>query len=181
MGRRPYRLGKRQAFVDQTRATILRAAQEEVAAGDGLSVGRVARKAGVSRITVYNQFGSRSGLLQALSDQVPAPPDQLPVGAGGRDLLERRISAACSAWASHALLFRHLPRSERDDSLNRLLAERLASVDELRAGCSIREAEDVIGALTSFETFDKLYKDGRRSPAAVAEILTRLASGILSD
>jgi hypothetical protein len=51
--------------------------------------------------------------------------------------------------------------------------------DELRPGCSIKEAEDVIAALTSFEIFDRLYKDGRRSPAAVAEILARLASGIL--
>jgi hypothetical protein len=60
------------------------------------------------------------------------------------------------------------------------LAERLAASDELRPGCSIKEAEDVIGALTSFEVFDRLSKDGRRSPAAVAEILGRLASGILA-
>jgi AcrR family transcriptional regulator len=181
MAQRPYRLGKRQASADQTRASILRAAQDEVAAGKGLSVGRVARKAGVSRITVYNQFGSRSGLLDAVSALVPALTDELPADVGARELLERRIAAACSAWAANASLVRHLPRSGRDEGLNRQLAERLAASDQLRAGCSIKEAEDVIGTLTSFETFDRLYKDGRRWPPAVAEILMRLASGILSD
>lgn len=181
MGQRTYHLGKRQALVDLTSDSILRAATEEVAAGKTLSVGRVARKAGVSRITVYNRFGSRSGLLQALSSQIPAPPDELPAAAAARDLLERHISAACSAWAAHASLVRHLPQFRREENtgLNRQLAERLATSDELRPGCSIKEAEDVIAALTSFETFDRLYKDGRRSPAAVAEILARLASGIL--
>jgi hypothetical protein len=64
--------------------------------------------------------------------------------------------------------------------VSRQLAERLAANDELRPGCSIKEAEDVIAALTSFAFFDRLYKDGRRSPAVVAEILARLASGILA-
>lgn len=178
--KRPYRLGKREASIDRTRESILRAAHDEVAAGQAMSFGRVARKAGVSRITVYNQFGSKAGLLQALSAQMVAPPRELPAGASARELLERRISAVCSAWASHASLFRHLPQSESDKSLNRQLAERLAASDQLRPGCSIKEAEDVIATLTSFETFDRLYKDGRRAPAAVAEILTRMASGILS-
>jgi AcrR family transcriptional regulator len=178
---RPYQLGKRQALIDQTRAAILQAGQEHVASGQALSVGQVARKAGVSRITVYNQFGSRSGLLQAMRAHLPAPTLELPAGTSARDLLERHISSACAAWAAHVSLFRHLPRSGREENsgLNRQLAERLATSDELRPGCSIKEAEDVIAALTSFEIFDRLYKDGRRSPAAVAEILARLASGIL--
>ena len=181
MGPRPYQLGKRQVLVDQTRASILHAAEEEVAAGEALSVGRVARKAGVSRVTVYNRFGSRSGLLQALGRQVSAPPQELSAGTAARELLERHISSACTAWAAHSSLFRHLPRAGREEEsgLNRQLAERLAASDELRPGCSIKEAEDVIAAITSFEIFDRLYKDGRRSPAAVAEILARLASGIL--
>ena len=62
----------------------------------------------------------------------------------------------------------------------RPLAERLADEDELRPGCSIKEAEDVIAALTSFAVFDRLHRDGRRSAAAVTEILGRLAGGILA-
>jgi AcrR family transcriptional regulator len=172
-------MGNRQALVDRTRASILHAAHEEVVAGEGLSVGRVARRAGVSRITVYNRFGSRSGLLRALTEQMPAPPQQMEPDADARSQLQRLITTACSTWASHALLLRHLPRHDEESGLHRQLAERLASTDELRPGCSIKEAEDVIAALTSFDMFERLYRDGRRTPAAVAEILARLASAIL--
>jgi hypothetical protein len=34
--------------------------------------------------------------------------------------------------------------------------------------------------LTSFPVFDRLHKNGRRSPAAVAEILMSLAAAILA-
>jgi hypothetical protein len=178
VARRSYQLGKRQASVDQTRESILRAARDEVVAGVGVSLARVAEKAGVSRITVYNQFGSKAGLLQAI--RPPAPPDE-PSVAGARDELRQRISLACSTWATHSSLLRHLPRTTEpeESERNRQLAERLAGADALRPGCSIKEAEDVIGALTSFDLFDRLYRDGRRSPGAVAEILMRLASGIL--
>src|SRR5207253_7142961 len=75
MGRRVYRLGRRQTSVDLTTSSILAAARELVAQGPAsqASVGAVARRAGVSRITVYNRFGSRAGLLQAL-----APPHERP-------------------------------------------------------------------------------------------------------
>ena len=61
-----------------------------------------------------------------------------------------------------------------------MLAERLAAQDSLRPGCSLREAEDVIAVLSSFAAFDRLYHDGRRPVSAVAEVLMRLAAGILA-
>jgi len=95
-----------------------------------------------------------------------------------RDHLER----SCQAWSVDPGLFRNLGRHRREPGTEteRRLAERLAEADGLRPGCSIKEAEDVIGALTSFAVFDRMHKDGRRSPAAVAEILWRLASVILA-
>ena len=181
MEKRPYRLGKRQDLALRTRASIVRAAHEEVAEGATLSVGRVARKAGVSRITIYNQFGSKDGLLRALRPRLP--DEERPAGGDARTELRERISGACSVWASQAPLLRHLPRTDQEEESgpHRRLAERLAAADALRPGCSIKEAVDVIGALTSFEVFDRLYKDGRRSAAAVSEILLRLTAGILSD
>jgi len=38
----------------------------------------------------------------------------------------------------------------------------------------------VIATLSSFPVFDRLHKDGRRAPAAVTEILLRLAGAILA-
>ncbi|HEX2648269.1 MAG TPA: TetR family transcriptional regulator, partial [Candidatus Dormibacteraeota bacterium] len=65
MAQRSYRLGRRQASVDRTAASILVAARELVAGGSRASVGEIARRAGVSRITVYNRFGSRARVLES--------------------------------------------------------------------------------------------------------------------
>jgi len=182
-------LGKRQAGVDRTRAAVLTAARELVAAGGGasLSVGEVARRAGVSRLTIYNRFGSRSGLLRAVAGQ--AHWRDVPPATNGaknpREKLRDRVAAACAMWASDPALFRALPAvtSSGDPAAlkDRALAERLAAADQLRPGCSLKEAEDVIGALTSFGVFDRLHQDGRRSPASVADILMRPAAAMLTS
>src|SRR5207248_7161827 len=75
MSPRPYRLGQRQATTDQTRARILTAARDllvESQGFSGFSIDAVARKADVARMTVYHQFGSKIGLLEALSDSLAA-------------------------------------------------------------------------------------------------------------
>jgi AcrR family transcriptional regulator len=181
-------LGKRQAGVDRTKAAVLAAARELVAAGGGTqpSVGAVARRAGVSRLTIYNRFGSRAGLLRAVAGQAHGRSQALaPNGSKDpREELRDRITAACSTWASDPALFRALPAvSPAVDPVaqkDRGLAERLAAADQLRPGCSLKEAEDVIGALTTFAVFDRLYQDGRRSPSVVADMLMRLTAAILN-
>jgi AcrR family transcriptional regulator len=188
MEKRSYRLGKRQAAADATRAAILAAARDLLAESGGEpSVGDIARRAGCSRITIYNRFGSRAALMsavagQAYRDRVRSPDSVMP--GDPRERLWRHINASCLRWASDPALFRRIPADPLTDADTVLelrgLAERLAESDQLRPGCSIREAEDVIGALTSFPTFDRLFKDGRRSPSAVAEILLRMAGSILA-
>jgi len=169
--------------VDRTRDSILAAAKALVSehGAAGLSVGAVARRAGVARVTVYNRFGSKARLLEALA---PPPSMRPEADAEGdpREALLARLDQACSKWASDPALFRQLGRldSDHDQERDRRLAERLATGDALRPGCSIREAEEVIGALASFDLFDRLHRDGRRTPAAVAAILQRMASGILA-
>lgn len=186
MAAREYRLGRRQAEVDRTRNRILAAARELVSElGPQSSLGKVSQRAGVSRITVYNQFRSKAGLLEALS----AEAGRRPAGAAledsatdPREDLKLRIDHACAAWAADSRLHRQLEgrtqRARSDD--DHALAERLAANDCLRPGCSIKEAEDVIGILTSFPAFDRLHNEGRRSVAGVSEILLRMASGFLT-
>lgn len=182
---RPYRLGRRQAEIERTRAAILAAARQVVAElGAGSSMVKVAERAGVSRITVYNQFGSRARLLKELAvGPGSGPPGHEALGSGldPSDELKLRIERACARWAADPALYRQLDglRREQDErpDESRSLAERLAARDRLRPGCSIKEAEDVIGILTSFPAFDRLHKSGRRSPSAVAQILFGMASG----
>src|SRR5579863_5630502 len=70
---REYRLGRRQAQAEKTRARLLAAARRILMTRQGLAtfgLESVAKRAGVSRLTVYNQFGSRVGLLEALYDDI---------------------------------------------------------------------------------------------------------------
>jgi len=108
---RTYRLGRREDAVRRTRTAILSAARELLVSGTPkLSAGAVAARAGVSRITVYNQFGSKAGLLRELAGGVrrgvPPPPAALD---DPRDELRQRILESCSMWSSDAALFRRLP------------------------------------------------------------------------
>jgi AcrR family transcriptional regulator len=185
MTRRSYQLGRRQVEVDRTRSGILAAARELVAElGPASSMGKVAERAGVSRITIYNQFGSKARLLEALTAEAGSIfPDPPAVEAGDpSDDLRRRVEQACAAWAENPDLYRQLAghgRHDRHADADHALALRLAADDRLRPGCSIKEAEDVIGVVTSFSVFDRLHRGGRRSPAGVAEILMRMASGLM--
>ena len=137
----------------------------------------VAQKAGVSRVTVYNRFPNRSDLLAALA---PPVTRQAVLDKGDPPAaLHAAFVRSSAAWAADPALYRRLRLEEETDTA-RAVAERLAAADALRPGCSLREAEDVIAVLTSFSVFDRLHRDGRRQPAAVAEILTRLAGAILA-
>jgi AcrR family transcriptional regulator len=70
-----YRLGKRQQQAENTRARILGAARDLLEQGrDGkFTIDVVAERAGVARMTVFNQFGSLAGLLEAMFDDVAGP------------------------------------------------------------------------------------------------------------
>lgn len=176
---RAYRLGRRQPAVDRTARSIVDAARELLTEGGEASAGvaAIARRAGVSRITVYNRFGSRAGVLQALA---PALPPPRPDVADAREALRAHLGDATAVWAANPSVFRHLSPTKEDTEAIRRLAERLGASDALRSGCSLREAEDVIGVLSSFAVFDRLHRDGRRTAGAVAEVLMRMASAILA-
>jgi len=69
---RPYRSPRRAAAATKTRARLLAAAAAILGAPAGIggfSLEEVARKAGVTRLTVYNRFGSRRALLEAVFDE----------------------------------------------------------------------------------------------------------------
>ena len=69
---RTYSSPERQRGVDAGRDRILAAALELLQRGDlsAVSLEDVAQRAGVTRMTVYNQFGSKAGLLEELFDQL---------------------------------------------------------------------------------------------------------------
>jgi AcrR family transcriptional regulator len=202
MSPRPYRLGQRQATTTQTRARILAAARQLLAAPGGIAgvtVEAVARHADVSRMTVYYQFGSKAGLLEALFDQL-ATTGRLPQGVAAAmqqpdplDALAGYIAAFSRFWAAERLVLRRLrslaaldpelaqgvrARDARRRAGLELLAGRLADRYGHPAPDALAEAVVVLHMLTSFETFDALAGPDR-SPQDVAPQVHRLALAAL--
>ncbi|TMF81946.1 MAG: TetR/AcrR family transcriptional regulator, partial [Chloroflexi bacterium] len=105
MSPRPYRLGQRQMAADETRSRILNAAREQLEKEASFSIDAVARRADVARMTVYYQFGSRRGLLEALFDDLAASGGviQLPSAFQLQDpmaALDRLIEIFAHFWSS---------------------------------------------------------------------------------
>src|SRR5438552_6529596 len=113
MSPRPYRLGQRQVAADKTRSRILKAAREQLEKEASFSLDAVARRADVARMTVYYQFGSKAGLLEALFDDLAARGGmaQLRAAFARPDPLEalaELIAVFCRFWASDRLVIRRL-------------------------------------------------------------------------
>lgn len=163
-----------------TRERVLAAARE-LAIREGLrgfTMEKLAEEAGVSRMTLYYQFGSRDDLLEALFDWVATRgrlSERLPEAfrrSDPRDALEDFIRAFCGFWASDREGIRRLrgwsmlesdPGHGRDawrlEGLNTLIV-RLASADLIVTDLSADESSQVLGVLTSFETYDSMARSG---------------------
>ena len=73
MPTRPYTSSIRTAAAAEKRERVIAAAARslrEDASIAGFSLDAVAKAAGVTRLTVYHQFGSRRGLLEAVFDDI---------------------------------------------------------------------------------------------------------------
>jgi AcrR family transcriptional regulator len=202
MSPRPYRLGQRQATTTQTRARILTAAHQLLAAPGGIAgftIEAVARHADVSRMTVYYQFGAKAGLLEALFDQLATTGGlpQAAVTALGQpdplDALAGYVAAFARFWAAERLVLRRLrslaaldpeldqgvrARDARRRKGLELLVRRLADGYGHPPHDALAEAVVVLHMLTSFETFDALAGPDP-SPQDVAGQVHRLAVAAL--
>ena len=114
----------------------------------------LAAAAGVSRATVFNRFGSKLGVLQALFTRCMQSPEMTAL-QGALDIedplaaLDTVIDAACVTWEAHGFIHEQLQaivilepdlsalvdqqRNEQRDDLQRL-TRRLARAGVLRSG-----------------------------------------------
>jgi AcrR family transcriptional regulator len=202
MSPRTYALDRRQAASNRTRARILEAARELLADASGIggfTVDAVAARADVSRMTVYYQFGSKTGLLEALFDELAAAGElaeramaalQLPHPT---EALSAYVAAFARFWSSERLVIRRLrslgaldpqvgqgiqARDARRRAGLRLLVGRLADQDGYPEEHSLDEAVATLHMLTSFEAFDALAGPDR-SPEEVVPAIQRLIAAAL--
>ena len=201
MSPRPYRLGQRQATTEQTRARIIAAARELLVASNGFSgfsIDAVARQADVARMTVYYQFGSKIGLLEALSDSLAAHGGMEQLAAAFRspdplDALAEYIAVFGRFWNSDRLVTRRLralaaldpdfeqvvrARDERRREGIRVIAGRLVEKYGRPAPAVFDEAVDVLYTLIGFECFDTLA-GSTRNLEEIAPVVQRLARSAL--
>src|SRR4051794_4691616 len=166
MSPRRYRLGQREPLIADTRQRILSATREVLTTQDRLTVDAVASAADVSRMTVYNQFGSKSGLLDALFDLL-AERGGMRELAGAFHIFDpglatdALVATFCGFWASDRLVLRRLrAMALLDPELGEMVRKR----DEWRRGALRRllglgvseESVQVLFVLTGFEAFDAL-------------------------
>jgi AcrR family transcriptional regulator len=197
---RTYRIDQRRASAEQTRSRILRAARELILIGGlaGFTIEAVASQAGVARMTVYYQFASKRGLLEALFDDLArhSLAERLPAAyskQNPRDALAGVIAAFCAFWDAERLVIRRIRglaaldadfeqalagRDERRRQGLRGIVRRLADMPPGECSRSFDDAVDALHTLTSFETFDSLAT-GSRTPGQVRALIQGLALTML--
>src|SRR5437762_2292260 len=169
MKKRAYVSSVRSAAAAEKRDRVVEAAAKslrEDASIARFSLDTVAKAAGVTRLTVYNQFGSRRGLLEAVFDEIArkgglqriadamATPDPLVA-------LDRLVEIFCGFWSKDPAIGRlHeamatdpefaaalIERNERRRKGVQVLVERIAGKAGSRR--ARQDAVDTIFALTS--------------------------------
>lgn len=192
-GRRPYRSAVRAEAADATRARIIEAARALLSGSTGkpaFSVDGVAREAGVTRLTVYNRFESRLGLLEAVFDDIAERGGlltDLPAAFAESDphaALHRLVAVFCRFWARHDALMPTFHAVTKIDeeiaaSLSLRSERRRRGLDVIVArlvprASKARQADlvDVLFALTGFEMFEALSVRNRSAKAVEALIQT---------
>lgn len=197
MSPRPYSMEKRQAAAGETRARILEAARQLLSAEakTDLSLEAIARRADVSRLTIYYQFDSRAGLLEALYDYLAQRGNMQRMPEVFREpdpsaAMDKVIAIFAGFWASDATAIRRLrgmaaldPEIARGiqarDLRRRHIFQEILKRMAARGGKALSEEElnsraDVLAMLTGFAAYDSLSRAGHGQEEIVA-MLVRLA------
>lgn len=202
MATRKYEQRLRAESAEQTRRDVLAALEQRLreAPGAAVSVEDVARRAGVSRSTVYLVFGSRAGLFDALADTLwersglPRLTEAV-ADTDAHEHLRRGIRTGVEIFAAMrdvaAVLFAMsaldpdsvggsiVRKEENRWGGMRHLAARLDQQEVLRPDVTLDEAARTLWVLTSFDSFDALYTRRELPADEVARILIATAERTL--
>jgi AcrR family transcriptional regulator len=193
-------VGKRRGIdTSVTRDKVLEAAEELILAGGftQATVTELAEKADVSRATVFSRFGSKLGVLEALSVRCAGGPQMRAIRQALAlpdpvDAVLGTIAASCDHWElqGHILLTMKAvselepgaiqliddQRRDQSDSMKHL-ARRLERAGRLR-GLWRAQAAASLHMITSVESFMELRRNWGLSLAATKEVLRSMAEGL---
>jgi AcrR family transcriptional regulator len=164
------------------------------------TVEEVADRAGVARATLYQHFGSRLGLVDAICETIAASPE-LGAARSAADLddpvagLAELVGNSARFWAAHERLLaplygvaavdpaaaRLVERQRRDrTAVLRRLAKRLHRERLLTPGVGEQRALGLLLVVTSFETYLELRRHaGLAEREVVRTLQTWARSGLL--
>lgn len=200
VSKRPYTLGERLKNSEHKRAVILKAARSQLESNGFLrfTMDSLARESGVTRQTVHNLFGTKTGVLEALFDQLALDGGMegmriVMQQTDAESMLAGFVAVFTGFWAKDRLLLRRIhgiaaidpELSAVVDARNRrrrFAAERV--VDQrrrTREGEAANRAQQIatLCALTSFEFFDALAEVYGQA-GNVAELVLRTVEKALS-
>jgi AcrR family transcriptional regulator len=202
MARRPYTTSSRRASAGRRSVDrVLEAAERLIRNGafHTASMEELAAEAGVSRATVFNRFGSKLGVLQALFVRAMEGPEMQAIERAleAEDpiaSLEGAIAAGCEIWDAQGYVHEQLQavavlepeasalidaqREQQREEL-RALVRRLARATLLRPGLSEPRAVATLHMLTSLESFLWLRREGGLSLRQTRETLVEQARALL--
>ena len=197
MSPRPYSMEKRQAATSETRTRILEAARQLLASESetDLAMEAIARRADVSRLTIYYQFDSRTGLLEVLYDHLASRGNMRRMAEVFHEpdpsvALDKLVSIFVGFWSSDPLAIRrlramavldpeiaegiHARDARRRHIAEEILKRTVAIGKKTFAEEQLGATADVLSMLTSFATYDALASAGH-SQGEITAILVRLA------
>jgi len=195
---RKYEQQIRAETAEETRRRILDAVAERLreAPTEPLSLDQVAKLARVARSTIYLIFGSRAGLFDAFATDLLARTGQADLAQATTDpdvrkYLRNGVAAACRMYAQDLPIYRVLFAMNRIDpasvggTMEKMerrrargmadLASRLAEDSVLREDITREQAAEMLWVLCSFETFDLLHTDRRKSVEETVRLIVWMA------
>jgi AcrR family transcriptional regulator len=198
---RAYRARSRPAVSARTRDKIMGAVRDLLADGTfhESTVEEVAAKAGVARATLYQHFGSRLALVDAICETFAENPVLVTLRQAveledADAALDQLIANAVRFWASEEAILRQLygaaaidpsaaalverQTSDRRGELQLLLA-RLREAGRLGPELPDRTTLALLLVLTSFETFEELRRRGGLPERDVTGTLQAAARAML--
>lgn len=162
------------------------------------TVTEMAAHAGVSRATIFSQFGSKLGVLEALATRCAGGPEMRAIRAAVAlddpiEALRSIVLAACDLWErqGHILLTlkavaelepgaHQIVDAQREDQRSSLesIAKRLKVAGALD-GMRVAEATAALHWITSVESFMELRRNARLSLEATRRIVLETATRLI--
>jgi AcrR family transcriptional regulator len=192
MSPRPYQLGKRQEQIDQSRRRVVDAARSLLAEANtygSFTIEAVAKRAGVAKATVYYQFDSKTGLIEAVCDALAADSGMSDLAAAFSDPdpiagLRTLVGVFARFWSEDRGVMRRLralaaldseveaviaSRDQRRRTALEVIVDR--AVDGREPARGREQLVRTLWMLTSFETFDTLAGPDRSLAEATDEVI----------